>query len=99
MIRNTIDRAELIASRAVFLLLRDGFEIGEVVSGRHGDAAGPEAAKAAVVVQQGVVFGVDIDEIEGSGRGGDRAEDVAEEAAEEFGLEGVKEIGEGGFGG
>ena len=68
-----------------------------VVVGGHGDEAGPEAGEGGVVVEVGVVFGVDVEEVEGAWIVGDRVFDVAEEAAEEGELEGVEEEGEGGF--
>jgi len=70
-----------------------------VVGGGHGDAADPEAGEGGVVVEEGVVLGVGVDEVEGCGVGGAGVLDVAEEAAEDGQLEGVKEECEGRRGG
>jgi len=69
-----------------------------VVGGGHGDTAHPEAGEGGMVVEEGVVLGVGVDEVEGGGVVGAAGFDVAEEAAEEGELEGVEEEGEGGFG-
>jgi len=101
-----VDGAKLVASGAVLFLLGDGGEVGEVVGGGHGDAAHPETLEGRVVVEQGVVFGVGVDEVEGGGIVGaaifvwlTALFNVAEEAAEEWEFKGVEEEGEGGFGG
>jgi hypothetical protein len=80
-------------------LLGDGGEVGEMVFGGHGDAAHPEAGEGGVVVEEGVVFSVGVEEVERGGIVGSGLFDVAEEAAEEWELEGVEEEGEGGLGG
>ena len=59
-----VDGAEFVAGGAVFLLFGDGGEVGEVVGGGHGDEAGPEAGEGGVVVEVGVVLGVDVEEVE-----------------------------------
>jgi len=59
--------AELVASRAIFFLLRDGGKVGDVVSGRHRDAAGPNPLECWVTVEERSVFGIDIYEVEGPG--------------------------------
>ncbi len=79
-------------------MLGDGFQVGDVVCGGHGDAAHPKAGEGGMVVEEGVVLGVGVDEIEGSGVVGAAGFDVAEEAAEEGEFEGVEEEGEGGLG-
>ena len=63
----TIERAELVAGRTVFFLLGDGREIGDVVGGRHGDAAGPESLKGWVTVEERSMLGIDIYEVKGPG--------------------------------
>ena len=60
-----VDGAEFVAGGAVFLLLGYGGEVGDVVGGGHGDEAGPEAGEGGVVVEVGVVLGVDVEEVEG----------------------------------
>ena len=94
-----INRAELVAGGAVFLLLGDGGEVGGVVGGGHGDEAGPEAGEGGVVVEEGVVFSVGVEEVERCWVVGSGFFDVAEEAAEDGQLEGVEEEGQGGLGG
>jgi hypothetical protein len=99
-----IDGAELVAGRAVLFLFCDGGEVGDVVGGGHGDGAHPEASEGGMAVEQGVVLGIDIEEVEvpGGPRVGILCEgpfDVAEEAAEDGQLEGVEEEGESGLGG
>lgn len=94
-----VDGAEFVAGGAVFFLLGDGGEVGEVVGGGHGDGAHPEAGEGGVVVEVGVVLGVCVEEVERPWIVGDRALDVAEEAAQDGQFEGVEEEGEGGFGG
>ncbi len=94
-----VNGAEFVAGRAVFLLLGDGGEVGGVVGGGHGDEAGPEAGEGGVVVEVGVVFGVDVEEVEGLWIVGDGLFYVAEEAAQDRKFEGVEEEGEGGLGG
>ena len=92
-----VDGAEFVAGGAVFLLLGDGGEVGEVVCGGHGDGAGPEAGEGGVVVEVGVVFCVGVEKVKGFRMCGLRGLDVAEEATEEGEFEGVEEEGEGGF--
>ena len=77
----------------------DGGEIGEVVGGGHGDGTHPEAGEGGVVVEQGVVFGVRVEEIKGFIMCGLRGFNVTQEAAQEGEFEGVEEEGEGGLGG
>ena len=86
-----VDGAEFVAGGAVFLLLGDGGEVGEVVCGGHGDGAGPEAGEGGVVVEVGVVFCVGVEKVKGFRMCGLRGLDVAEEAAEEGEFEGVEE--------
>jgi len=81
--RIAVEAAEFVACGAVFLLLGDGCEVGDVVGGGHGDTAHPEAGEGGMVVEEGVVLGVGVDEVEGSGVIGTAGFDVAEEAAEE----------------
>jgi len=64
-----------------------------VVGGGHGDGAGPEAGEGGVVVEEGVVFGVCVEEVKGFGMSYLGALDVAEEAAEDGEFEGVEEEG------
>jgi hypothetical protein len=92
-----VDGAKFVAGGAVFFLLGDGGQVGEMVGGGHGDEAGPEAGEGGVVVEVRVVFGVDVEEVERPWIVGDRLLYMAEEAAQEGELEGVKEEGEGGF--
>ncbi len=80
-------------------MLGDGGHVGSVVGGGHGDEAGPEAGEGGVVVEVGVVFGVDVEEIEGPWIVGDRLLYVAEEAAQDGEFEGMEEEGQGGLGG
>ena len=94
-----IDGAEFVACGAVFLLLGDGGEVGGVVGWGHGDEAVPEAGEGGVAVEVGVVFGVDVEEVERAWIVGDRMFDVTEEAALDGEFDGVEEEGEGGFGG
>ena len=94
-----VDGAELVAGGAVLLLLSDGGQVGDVVGGGHGDAAHPEAGEGGVVVEQGVVLGVGVDEVERRGMLRAGFFDVAEEAAEDGQLEGVEEEGQSGLGG
>ena len=95
----TVDGAEFVAGGAVLFLLRDGGEVGYVVGGRHGDAAHPEAGEGGVVVEEGVVLGVGVHEVEGSFALKAAVFDVANVAAEEWELEGMEEEGERGLGG
>jgi len=88
-----VDGAEFVAGGAVLLLLSDGGEVGDVVGRSHGNAAHPEAGEGGVVVEERVVLGVSVDEVEGRGVGGAGVLDVAEEAAEDGQLEGVEEEG------
>ncbi len=55
-----VDGAEFVAGGAVFLLLGDGGEVGDVVGGGHGDGTHPEAGEGGVVVEVGVVLGVGV---------------------------------------
>ena len=56
-----------VAGGAVLFLLGDFGEVAEVVGGGHGDAAVPDESEGGVVVEEGAVFGVGVDEIEGVG--------------------------------
>jgi len=89
-----VDGAELVASRAVLFLLGDGGQVGDVVCGGHGDAAHPDAGEGGVVVEERVVLGVGVDEVEVGGVGGAGVLDVAEEAAEDGQFERMEEEGE-----
>ena len=93
----TVDGAEFVARGAVFFLFGNGGEVGQVVVGGHGDEAGPETAEGWVVVEVGVVLGVDVDEIKRMGMRGLRGFNMAEEAAQDGELEGMEEEGERGF--
>lgn len=94
-----IDGAAFVAGGAVFFLIGDGGEVGEMVGGGHGDGAHPEAGEGGVVVEERVVLGVCVEEVKGFGMSGLGGFDVADEAAEEGEFEGVEEEGEGGLGG
>lgn len=93
----TIDGAELISGRAVLFLLGDGGEVGDVVLGGHGDAAEPDASEGRVAIDERVVLGVDVDEIEGARVRGEVGLDVAKEAAQETVFKGMKEVREDGL--
>jgi hypothetical protein len=80
-------------------LLGYGGQVGQVVGGGHGDGAGPETGEGGVVVEEGVVLGVCVEEVKGFGMSGLGGLDVAEEAAEDGEFEGVEEEGQGGLGG
>ena len=94
-----VNSTEFVAGGAVFPLLGDGGQVSGVVGGGHGDEAGPEAGEGGVVIEVGVVFGVDVEEVEWLWIVGDRLLYVTEESAQEGEFEGVEEEGEGGFGG
>ena len=94
-----VDSAEFVAGAAVFFLLGYGGEVGQVVGGGHGDGAGPEAGEGGVVVEVGVVLGVDVEEVERPWNVGDGGLNVTQEATQDGEFEGVEEEGEGGFGG
>jgi len=88
------DGAELVAGGTVLVLLGDGGEIGDVIFGGHGDAAEPETLEAWVVVDEGIVLGVGVEEVEGCGGLGSTVFDMAEEAAQDGGLEWMEEESE-----
>lgn len=88
--------ALFVAGGAVFELFGDLAEVGDVVFGGHGDGALPEIAEGGVAVEDGGVLGVDVEEVELAGTGGELGFDAAEELSEEGGFEGVEEEGEGG---
>ncbi len=88
-------------------MLGYGCEVGEVVGGSHGDGAHPETGEGGMAVEEGVVLGVGVQEIEGRGMFSGRlgfgfrssaSFYVLEEATQYGELEGVEEEGEGGFG-
>ena len=62
-----VEGAELIAGRAIFLLLRNGGEVGDVVGRRHGDAAGPDPLEGRVTVKERSVLGIGIYEVKWPG--------------------------------
>lgn len=95
--RETIDRAELVTGGTVFLLLGDGCEIGDVILGRHGHAPKPDASEGGMTVDEGVVFGVDVEEIEGARARGEVCLDVAKEATQQTVFERMKEEREDGL--
>jgi hypothetical protein len=94
-----IDRAELVAGRAVFFLFGDGGEIGDVIGRCHGDRTYPQAGEGGMAIEQRTMLGVGVEQVEGSGlwARGLGALDVSQETAEDGELEGMKEEGEGGL--
>jgi hypothetical protein len=68
-----------------------------VVGGSHGDGSHPEAGETGVVIEEGAVFGVGVEEVERPWIQRDRAFDEIEKTAQDGEFEGVKEEGEGGF--
>ena len=95
----TVDGAEFVAGGSVFFLLGDGGHVGSVVGGGHGDQAGPEPGEGGVAVEVGVVFRVDVEEVEGPWIVRDGLFYVTEEAAQDGEFKGVEEEGEDGLGG
>lgn len=67
-----------------------------MILGRHGNTAKPDAAKGAVTVEHGVVFGVDVENVERSRTKGELAFDVLKEAAKDGRLKGMEEMREDG---
>ena len=67
-----------------------------MVVGRHGYGAHPDAGEGGVMVEEGAVLGVGVEEVEGVGTGGKGGFDVAEVATEDGELEGMEEEGDGG---
>jgi hypothetical protein len=59
-----VNGAKFVACGAVLFLFGYGGEVGQVVGWGHGDEAGPEAGEGGVAVEVGVVFGVDVEEVE-----------------------------------
>ena len=52
-------------------MLSYGGEIGGVVFGGHGYEAVPEAGEGGVAVEDGTALGVDVEDVEGVGAGGE----------------------------
>ncbi len=78
-----IDGAEFVAGRAVLFLLCDGSEVGDMVGGCHGDGAHPEAREGGMAVEERVVLGVGVEEVEWVRVCSEGFFDVLEEAAED----------------
>jgi hypothetical protein len=96
-----VEGAEFVAGGTILFLFGDGGEVGDVVVGRHGDGAHPEALEGWMAVEQGAVLGVGVEEVEGmevagAGAGGLGGFHVAEVAAEDGQLEGMEEEGDDG---
>ncbi len=68
-----------------------------MIGGGHGDGAHPETGEAGVVVEEGAVFGIGVEEVERPWIQRDRAFDKVEKTAQDGEFEGVKEEGECGF--
>jgi len=58
-----VDGALFVAGGTVFFLRGDGFEIGGVVFGGHGDFAEEELREAGVAVEGVGALGVDVEEV------------------------------------
>ena len=60
-----VDAAKFVSGGAVLFLFGDGSEVGDVIGGGHGDGAHPETGERGVVVEEGAVFGVGVEEVKG----------------------------------
>lgn len=86
-----IDGALLVSGGTVLFLLGDGFEVGCVVFGRHGDRAVEEAGEGRVLVEEGAALSVDVEDIERAGTFSELGFDAAKKLLQDGGLEWVKE--------
>ena len=64
-----------------------------MVLGGHGYGAEEEAGEGRVAVEDGATLGVDVEDVEFAGAGGELRFDSAEEEFEDGGFEGVEEEG------
>lgn len=89
------DGAELVSGRTILLLFGDFSEVGEVVFGGHGNHAVEEAGEGWVPVENGGVFGVNVQKVELVGPLSEVLFETREEAAQDGGFKWVKEGNDG----